>query len=727
MVNARKHLLGSVLGLLGMTCGLAANSAFPELGTAADFSVLGLGKPSADAIGGTGKVDLANTTVHGDIGIGPHGTLDFQGPATIEGDLYLDPLIKDILTNAGTVTGSIITTEDLSGPVADALGAAAYFAALTPTQVVASKVDSSMVIYGSGGMNVIDIPAIELDGVETLRLVGGPSDQFVLNIGGGFDLMNNAWISMVPPGGDLLINVTGEGTPITTSTGSVINGTLLGATRKFTLQGRSGPIIGGELDEVSLVSGTVVDTTPFPILSEPFDLSGDRTGDIILRNESSGRLYLWIMDGSDYVVNLIGNLDPVWQVVAVADFGGDGKGDLLFRNQTTGKIAMWEMNGPSYLSSNVGALDPIWEVQGAGDFGGDGKSDILLRHASSGLFYLWEMDGPMESVTRVGTLDPVWEVSGIGDFGGDGRADILLRHSSSGLVYIWEMDGASYTSSKVSPLDPAWVVKGIGDFNGDGKADVLLRHSGSGLVYQWQMDGASQTALKVGPLDPLWEVRQVSDFGSDGKSDILLRHSDTGLIYIWEMDAADFMSSRVGPLDLSWVVQPPEATAAPDPVVANDDTASTLSDASVIISVLGNDTPTGSVSVVPGSLTQPTHGEVTLNGDGTITYTQDGLALESEGMGYYKSNCQSCHAVRDFNGYDTFTYTSTDGVSSDTATVTVTVWSFDPTYTTGTDLSGATYLDACIDLPSISKHAGCLGLTDAQIEAIGRFVGEVFP
>ncbi|MCG3209027.1 MAG: hypothetical protein FOGNACKC_02643 [Anaerolineae bacterium] len=91
-----------------------------------------------------------------------------------------------------------------------------------------------------------------------------------------------------------------------------------------------------------------------------------------------------------------------------------------------------------------------------------------------------------------------------------------------------------------------------------------------------------------------------------------------------------------------------------DPPTANDDSATTPEDSPVTIPVLGNDSdpennldPT-SVSVV----SEPEHGEVTVNPDGTITYTPD----------------------PDYNGSDTFTYQvcDTDGLC-DTATVTVNV------------------------------------------------------
>ena len=86
--------------------------------------------------------------------------------------------------------------------------------------------------------------------------------------------------------------------------------------------------------------------------------------------------------------------------------------------------------------------------------------------------------------------------------------------------------------------------------------------------------------------------------------------------------------------------------------VANDDTATTLEDRSVVIDVLDNDTdPDGDPLAVQGTPTAD-HGTVAVNGDGTITYTPD--------VGYW--------------GDDTITYQVTDGNGgTDTGEVAVTV------------------------------------------------------
>ena len=146
------------------------------------------------------------------------------------------------------------------------------------------------------------------------------------------------------------------------------------------------------------------------------------------------------------------------------------------------------------------------------------------------------------------------------------------------------------------------------------------------------------------------------------------------------------------------------------------------SDQPATIAVLANDSPAG---VTVGSLTQPANGEAVLNGDGTITYRQAGLAFEEAGLVLYKVNCMACHGAPEFTGTDTFTYTATNGSNSDSATVTVNVTSL-KSFGTAPILTSATQLDSCSDLPSINAHANCRGLSNAQIVEIRDFLDQGF-
>jgi len=96
-------------------------------------------------------------------------------------------------------------------------------------------------------------------------------------------------------------------------------------------------------------------------------------------------------------------------------------------------------------------------------------------------------------------------------------------------------------------------------------------------------------------------------------------------------------------------------TSVNQPPIAVDDSATTNEDTPVIINIIENDIDTDG-TIDPATvaiITNPAHGNVVINGDGTVTYTP----------------------ASGFNGTDTFTYTvqDDDGATSNEATVTVTV------------------------------------------------------
>lgn len=71
------------------------------------------------------------------------------------------------------------------------------------------------------------------------------------------------------------------------------------------------------------------------------------------------------------------------------DMDGDGNADILWRNMSSGKMFLWGMNGLSIsLSQHLDEISLDWDIAGRGDFNDDGKSDILWRNNQSGRNYI---------------------------------------------------------------------------------------------------------------------------------------------------------------------------------------------------------------------------------------------------------------------------------------------------------------------------------------------------
>lgn len=122
--------------------------------------------------------------------------------------------------------------------------------------------------------------------------------------------------------------------------------------------------------------------------------------------------------------------------------------------------------------------------------------------------------------------------------------------------------------------------------------------------------------------------------------------------------------------------------------VADDDNASTLEGESVTINVLNNDVDPDGDSITITSVTNASNGLVLDNGDGTVTYTPN--------LG--------------FNGTDTFSYSITDGINADTATVTVEVDSINIGGNINAENDNATTKQGCgVAVDVLSNDIGSTG------------------
>jgi hypothetical protein len=310
----------------------------------------------------------------------------------------------------------------------------------------------------------------------------------------------------------------------------------------------------------------------FTRITTNVDFNDDGKAELFWQNQSTGELYTWFMDGLRAVsMGSPGTVDPSsgWQIKGVADFNGDGKADILWQHQSTGLLYLWLMNGTFFVSGgSPGTVDPSsgWQIKGVADFNGDGKADILWQHQSTGLLYLWLMNG----TTFVyggspGTVDPSsgWQIKGVADFNGDGKADIFWQHQSTGLLYTWLMNGTTLVSgeSPGTANDPNWEIASLADFNGDGKADILWRYKPSGMLYTWFMDGPRVVLQdSAGTVDPSWEIKKIDDFNGDGKNDILWQHNPSGALYIWLMNGTTINSAdSLGIVsDSNWTIVNPK-------------------------------------------------------------------------------------------------------------------------------------------------------------------------
>jgi VCBS repeat-containing protein len=324
--------------------------------------------------------------------------------------------------------------------------------------------------------------------------------------------------------------------------------------------------------------------------------------------------------------------------VAVGGFNGDGDPDLAFANQLSNNVSVLLGGaGGSFTRQTpdlaVGSAPTSVAV---GDFNGDNDPDLAVANQFDGTVSVLlgtAGGGGFSGPTPAGNYNGSDPMSvAVGDFNGDGDPDLAVGDMSPGeILVLLGSTGGSFTGpASTLTVDSGVSSVAVGDFNRDadpdlavanfnlGRVSVLLGTPGGGGF-------SGPTNFAAGSGSPSVAV---GDFNGDGKPDFAVASYNS-----------DTVSVRLNN-------QAP--TAAADAYSTAEDTARTVA----APGVLGNDSdPDGTpLSAVLGS--GPSHGTLTLNANGSFTYTP----------------------AANFNGSDSFTYRASDGtLTSGLATVTLTI------------------------------------------------------
>lgn len=178
---------------------------------------------------------------------------------------------------------------------------------------------------------------------------------------------------------------------------------------------------------------------------------------------------------------------------------------------------------------------------------------------------------------------------------------------------------------------------------------ALLRSDGA-VLYTQATSGTNSTVVTNTPPAGTRYIAVAA-----GNYQTLMLRSDGSVQQIWSgltppavPAGLDYTKVFVGGLATAFLVGP---STRPDAVA---DSATTAEDGVLVIdpaTLLANDTDPDGDTLTVTTVGKPAHGTATIGADGTITYTPH----------------------RNYFGTDTFTYTVTDGVGTDSAKVTVTI------------------------------------------------------
>ncbi len=189
----------------------------------------------------------------------------------------------------------------------------------------------------------------------------------------------------------------------------------------------TGQVYGMILSGFSIIGQGMVYTEPNTQwqIAGVGDLSGSgRQNQLVWRNQATGQVYLMTVSFSGGAFSqsgqIIYNSILPYKIVGVADFDGDGRSDLLWRHDTSGDVYLMLMNGPAIVSESVIYTEPSanWKIVANGDYDGNGKSDILWRNIATGQVYLMLMNGAAIASQALIYTEPntAWKVLGPYEF-----------------------------------------------------------------------------------------------------------------------------------------------------------------------------------------------------------------------------------------------------------------------------------------------------------------------
>jgi hypothetical protein len=241
-----------------------------------------------------------------------------------------------------------------------------------------------------------------------------------------------------------------------------------------------------------------------------------------------------------------------------------------------------------------------------GDFDRDGDPDLAVANFNLGrvLVLLGGAGGSFSGATRAGNYSGSDPMSvAVGDFNGDGDPDLAVGDMSPGEVLVLlGTTGGSFSGPTTLTVDSGVSSVAVGDFDRDGDPDLAVANFNLGRVLVL-LGGAGgsfsgPTNFAAGSGSP---AVAVADLNRDGKPDFA---------------AASFNSDTVS-VRLNTTVTNQAPTASADTYTGAENTALTVN----APGLLGNDSdPDGNqLSAVLGS--EPSHGTIALNANGSFTYT----------------------------------------------------------------------------------------------------------
>ena len=354
---------------------------------------------------------------------------------------------------------------------------------------------------------------------------------------------------------------------------------------------------------------------------------------------------------TDYAIAGISGTQTVGSVVTIPGVGGiqinaDGSYSFAPVNNYTGAVpvvtyTVSDGNGGTDTSTLTLTMVPVNDAPDAVDNSYTTAEDTALTIAAPGVLGNdTDVDGDTLTVTT-NTAPANGAVLVNADGSLTYTPDVDFNGTDTFTYTISDGNGGSDTATvtiTVDAVNDAPTSVALANQSNDDSETVLLDVSGSFS----DVDAGDSLTFSATGLPP-----GLSIDASGNITGTIDSSASTGGPYSVTVTATD-TGGLTTSQTFTWAVANPAPVANDDAYTTDEDTALTVP----ATGVLGNDIDADGDALTAAVATGPANGSVTVNGDGSFTYTPD----------------------VDFNGTDTFTYTVTDADgATDTATVTINV------------------------------------------------------
>jgi large repetitive protein len=219
------------------------------------------------------------------------------------------------------------------------------------------------------------------------------------------------------------------------------------------------------------------------------DLDGDGDLDAFVANRAGQGNRVWLNDGAGHFTDsgqVLGNFESFG--VALGDLDGDGDLDAFVACGRYQPDRVWLNDGHGHFSDSGQALGGFQYGNrvALGDLDGDGDLDAVVANSANTVSQVW-LNNSLGVFSAGQTLTLNGLDVALGDVDGDGDLDVLL--SVSGGTRVWRNNGAATFSDSGQLLSGYRTSLALGDLDGDGDLDLFAANSDQGNRV-WRNNGA---------------------------------------------------------------------------------------------------------------------------------------------------------------------------------------------------------------------------------------------